>query len=324
MIENLYKDEMSYEQWIKIEAPIGLRLDIALVKSTQKSRGYIQNLITEERVLINGQPKKANYKVQDEDTIEINYPEPRELNVMPENLDLEIVYEDNDLLVVNKPQGMVVHPAPGAWKGTMVNALLYHCQNLSDINGVIRPGIVHRIDKDTSGLVMVAKNNTAHNNLALQIKEHTAHRRYRAIVHGVLSEPSGTIDAPIGRDPRDRKKMAVILQNSKDAITHYYVLQKFLHFTEIRAVLETGRTHQIRVHMAYLKHPVLGDPLYGPKNNRLDIIGQVLHAENLKFIHPTTGQEMEFYADPPQSYQDIVIKLSAENNLADHSNTSDD
>lgn len=303
-------DEIIYEEWSKIEVPIGIRLDVALVEKTEKSRGFIQTLIVEERVLVNGQPKKSNYKVQAEDVIEINYPEPKELNVEAENLDIEIVYEDDDLLVVNKPQGMVVHPAPGSWSGTMVNALLYHSRNLSSINGVIRPGIVHRIDKDTSGLLVVAKNNISHNNLALQIKEHTAHRRYRAIVHGVLSEPSGTIDASIGRDPRDRKKMAVVFENSKEAITHYYVLQRFIQFTEIRAVLETGRTHQIRVHMAYLKHPVLGDPLYGPKNNPFNVKGQILHAENLKFIHPTTGQEMEFNIDPPKSYQEVLTNLA--------------
>ncbi|KUO66718.1 MAG: RNA pseudouridine synthase [Gracilibacter sp. BRH_c7a] len=312
MKEHLQDD--NYEEWLKIEVPSDLRLDVALVNTTEKSRSFIQTLIAEERVLVNGQPKKANYKVQEDDIVEINYPEPKELNVEAENLDLEIVYEDDDLLVVNKPQGMVVHPAPGSWSGTMVNALLYHCRSLSSINGVIRPGIVHRIDKDTSGLIIVAKNNTAHNNLALQIKEHTAHRRYRAIVHGVLSEPSGTIDAPIGRDPRDRKKMAVVFQHSKEAITHYYVLQRFVQFTELRAVLETGRTHQIRVHMAYLKHPVLGDPLYGPKNNPFNIKGQILHAENLHFIHPTTGQEMEFHTEPPSSYQEILNNLVEINN----------
>lgn len=310
MKEHLIQED-NYEEWLKVDVPSGSRLDVALVNKTEKSRSFIQTMIAEERVLVNGQPKKSNYKVQEEDIIEINYPEPKELNVEAENLDLEIVYEDDDLLVVNKPQGMVVHPAPGSWSGTMVNALLFHCPNLSSINGVIRPGIVHRIDKDTSGLLVVAKNNISHNNLALQIKEHTAHRRYRAIVHGILSEPSGTINASIGRDPRDRKKMAVVFQNSKEAITHYYVLQRFLQFTEIRAVLETGRTHQIRVHMAYLKHPVLGDPLYGPKTNPFDIKGQILHAENLKFIHPTTGQEMEFNADPPNSYQEILRNLTA-------------
>ena len=310
MAEQLIQDEILYEEWQPVIVSSGLRLDVALAQKTEKSRSYIQTLITEERVLVNGQPQKSNYKVQEEDQIEINYPEPKELNVEPENLDLDIIYEDDDLLVVNKPQGMVVHPAPGAWSGTMVNALLYHSKNLSNINGVIRPGIVHRIDKDTSGLLIVAKNNKSHNGLAEQIKEHSAQRKYRAIVHGVLSEPSGTIDAPIGRDPRDRKKMAVVFQNAKNAVTHYEVLHRFINFTEIRAFLETGRTHQIRVHMAYLKHPVLGDPLYGPKNNPFGIKGQVLHAENLKFTHPVTGKEMEFTADPPETYHEVVAKLS--------------
>lgn len=310
MSEHLIQDEVHYEEWLPVEVSSGIRLDVALAQKTEKSRSYIQTLITEERVLVNGQPQKANYKVQQEDEIEINFPEPKELNVEPENLDLDIIYEDDDLLVVNKPQGMVVHPAPGAWSGTMVNALLYHCHSLSDINGVIRPGIVHRIDKDTSGLLIVAKNNKAHNHIAHQIKEHTAQRKYRAIVYGVLSEPSGTIDAPIGRDPRDRKKMAVVFRNAKEAVTHYEVLQRFNKFTEIRAVLETGRTHQIRVHMEYLKHPVLGDPLYGPKNNPYGLKGQVLHAEHLRFVHPTTEEVMEFMAEPPDSYREIITRIS--------------
>lgn len=300
---------MDYEEWIEVQVRPEQRLDVALVEATGKSRSYIQGLIDEQRVLVNGAPKKANYRVQDQDRLEINYPQPRNLEVEPEALDLDIVYEDDDLLVVNKPQGMVVHPAPGAWGGTMVNALLYHCRNLSDINGVIRPGIVHRIDKDTSGLLVVAKNNAAHNSLAGQIKEHHAMRSYRAVVHGVLSEPSGTIEAPIGRDPKDRKKMAVVFKNAKDALTHYYVLERFAQFTEIRAVLETGRTHQIRVHMAYLKHPVLGDPLYGPKKNPFGLEGQVLHAESLGFVHPRTAEKMEFQAPPPKSFTDVVDQL---------------
>ncbi|NLI90745.1 MAG: RluA family pseudouridine synthase [Peptococcaceae bacterium] len=310
MIENHISDEMDYEEWLLIQdLSEDVRLDVALVEKTGKSRSFIQNLIQEERVLVNGRVRKANYKIQKNDKVEVNIPEPKELDVQPENLDLEIIYEDKDLLVVNKPQGMVVHPAPGSWSGTLVNALLYHCKSLSGINGIIRPGIVHRIDKDTSGLLVVAKNDEAHHHLAQQIKEHSMKRSYRAIVHGVLSEPSGTIDVPIGRDPKDRKKMAVSFKNSKHAVTHYQVWDRYFQFTEIGAFLETGRTHQIRVHMAYIKHPVLGDPLYGPRKNPFGIIGQVLHAETLRFIHPRSGEKMEFQSDPPPSFVEITNQL---------------
>lgn len=302
--------DYDYEEWITVKVFAGDRLDVALAEKTGKSRNYIQNLIREERVLVNGRLKKANYIVQETDIVEINYPQPRDLEVKPEKLDLEIIYEDDDLLVVNKPQGMVVHPAPGAWSGTLVNALLYHCKSLSGINGIIRPGIVHRIDKDTSGLLVIAKNDAAHHSLALQIRDHTVDRRYRAVVHGILSEPSGTINAPIGRDPKDRKKMAVVFRNSKEAVTHYRIIRRFLQFTEITAVLETGRTHQIRVHMAYLKHPVIGDPLYGPKSNPFGIQRQVLHAETLGFVHPRTGEKLEFSAQPPESYREIINMLA--------------
>ena len=204
---------------------------------------------------------------------------------------------------------MVVHPAPGAWDGTLVNALMYHCKDLSGINGVIRPGIVHRIDKDTSGILVVAKNDEAHNKLAEQLKDHKMQRSYLAVVHGMLSEPSGTIDAPIGRDPKDRKKMAVVFKNSRSAVTHYYVEERFVGYTKIKAVLETGRTHQIRVHMAYIKHPVLGDPLYGHKKNIFGLKSQVLHAHTLAFLHPRTGELMEFSAEPPQEFLAVVDKL---------------
>ncbi len=303
------RDQIECEEWQTLTVSSSSRLDLALADATRKSRNFIQNLIDKERVLVNGEVRKANYKVQATDTIEINIPRPRELNVQPENIELDIVYEDNDLLVVNKPQGMTVHPAPGVWSGTLVNALLYHCKNLSGINGVIRPGIVHRIDKDTSGLLVVAKNDDAHNRLAEQIKAHSVKRCYRAVVHGILSEPSGTIDAPIGRNPKDRKKMAVVFKNCKNAVTHYYVIERLLQFTEIKAVLETGRTHQIRVHMAYIKHPVLGDPLYGPKKNIFDLHRQVLHAETLAFIHPRTGERMEFSCEPPKSFLDVIANL---------------
>jgi len=309
--QDYMQEEIEIEQWVSIEVEPGIRLDVALTEATQKSRSFIQNLIAEQRVLVNGQPKKANYKVRPGDHVELNYPEPTKLDVQPEDIPLDIVYEDSDLLVVNKPQGMVVHPAPGSWSGTLVNALLYHCQNLSGINGVLRPGIVHRIDKDTSGLLVVAKNDEAHRGLAEQIKNHKVVRNYRAIVHGVLAEPSGTIDAPIGRDPNFRKKMAVVFKNSKEAITHYYVLNRFLNFTEIKAVLETGRTHQIRVHMAYIKHPILGDPLYGPKKNPFGVQSQVLHAELLSFKHPRTGKQMEFSVEPPETFRKIREQLES-------------
>lgn len=302
-------DGLVFDIWHEVDVASELRLDVALTEKTARSRSFIQNLLQDGRVRVNGLTKKANYKIQQEDIVEINIPKPRELDVLPENIDIEIVYEDQDIVVVNKPQGMVVHPAPGSWSGTLVNALLYHCRTLSSINGIIRPGIVHRIDKDTSGLLVVAKNDEAHQHLALQIKDHLVDRTYRAIVHGVLPEPSGTINAPIGRDPKDRKKMGVVFKNSRDAVTHYYVLERYLQFTELQAKLETGRTHQIRVHLAYLKHPVLGDPLYGPKKNPFGLDGQVLHAESLAFIHPKTGEQRQFTAGLPEYFKEVLEKL---------------
>lgn len=308
-IEELDSEEPS-NQSMQFELPEGTRLDVGVTEVIEgKSRSFVQNLIEEGHVLVNGSVKKSNYKVRLGDQIQVVVPPPRELTVEAENIPLEIVYEDEDLLVVNKPQGMVVHPAPGAWTGTMVNALLYHCRSLSGINGVLRPGIVHRIDKDTSGLLVVAKSDLAHQGLAEQIKVHSMARQYLAIVHGVLFEPSGTVDAPIGRDHNDRKKMAVIFHNSKSAITHYDVLERFRDFTYVKVRLETGRTHQIRVHMAYLKHPVLGDPLYGPKRNPFDLHGQMLHAKLLGFVHPRTGEYMEFSAEPPEVFHNVLERI---------------
>jgi 23S rRNA pseudouridine1911/1915/1917 synthase len=294
---------------LQFELPEGTRLDVGITEQVGKSRSFVQSLIEDGQVLVNGSIKKSNYKIRLGDQIQVIIPPPKELKVEAENIPLEIVYEDEDLLVVNKPQGMVVHPAPGAWNKTMVNALLYHCKTLSGINGVLRPGIVHRIDKDTSGLLVVAKNDLAHQGLAEQIKAHSMTRQYLALVHGVLFEPSGTVDAPIGRDHYDRKKMAVVLQNSKQAVTHYEVLERLRSFSYIKARLETGRTHQIRVHMTYLKHSVLGDPLYGPKRNPFDIHAQMLHAECLGFKHPRTGEYMEFHTSPPELFEHILDRI---------------
>ncbi len=294
-----------------IELETGIRLDLGVTQVLGKSRSFAQSLISDENVLVNGVPKKANYKVREGDHITVRIPAPRALSVEPENIKLDILYEDNDIILVNKPQGMVVHPAPGAWTGTLVNALLYHCRDLSGINGVLRPGIVHRIDKDTSGILVVAKNDEAHRSLAEQIKAHSVTRKYQAIVHGMILEPSGTVDAPIGRDPAERKRMAVTFQNSKAAKTHYFVLERFDGFTHILAKLETGRTHQIRVHMAYLKHPVLGDPVYGPKKNLFNLKAQVLHAAHLGLKHPRTGEWLEFDASLPQTFLDVLEKLQS-------------
>ncbi len=293
-----------------LELEPGIRVDVGVTEALDKSRSFIQNLINEGHIFVNGEIKKANYKIRLGDQVQVEIPKPRLLEVLPENIPLDIVFEDEDLLVVNKVQGMVVHPAPGAWAGTLVNALMYHCDNLSGINGVLRPGIVHRIDKDTSGLLVVAKSDLAHENLSKQLKDHSTARRYQALVHGILHEPSGTIDAPIGRDPSERKRMAVTSHNSKSAVTHYTVLERFQEFSYVEVQLETGRTHQIRVHMAYIGHPVLGDPLYGPKRNRFNLSGQMLHAAELGFIHPRNGNWLDFTAPLPDRFKEILAKLS--------------
>lgn len=287
----------------------GIRLDVGVTEVLGTSRSFVHELIGQKGIKVNGVLKKANYRVHQDDLIEVEIPVPRESKAEPEDIPIEVLYEDRDILVVNKPQGMVVHPAPGAWTGTLVNALLFHCDNLSGINGVLRPGIVHRIDKDTSGILVVAKNDIAHQGLAAQLKEHSMARRYLALVHGVVSEPSGTVDAPIGRDPSDRKRMAVVMQHSKLAVTHYSVLERFAEITFIEARLETGRTHQIRVHMAYIKHPVLGDPVYGPKKNLFGLNGQMLHAAHLGFEHPRSGKWMEFNAPVSDEFAALIEKF---------------
>lgn len=289
----------------------GSRLDKYLADNLADfTRSTIARLITDGNVTVNGKAVAKNYKCKINDDIVVTVPDAVPLETEPENIPLDIVYEDNDLLVVNKPKSMVVHPAAGNYNGTLVNALLYHCKDsLSGINGVIRPGIVHRIDKDTSGLLIVAKNDTAHIDLAQQIKEHSFHRAYQAVAYGNFKDDSGTVHQPIGRSPKDRKKMAVTDKNSKDAVTHYEVLKRYGDFTHIRCVLETGRTHQIRVHMAYIGHPLAGDSVYGPKKVITSLNGQCLHAGELGFVHPRTKEYMEFKAPLPDYFVKFINKL---------------
>lgn len=287
------------------------RLDVFLTKCAgEKSRSYIQGLISDGMVKVNGIVKKSNYKLKQEDSVEITIPDPVSLNIEPEDIKLDILYEDSDLIVVNKPQGMIVHPAPGVYSGTLVNALLNHCKDLSGINGVMRPGIVHRIDKDTSGVLVAAKNDNAHNKLAYQFKEHSITREYLALTEGIVKE-DGTIDAPLGRHPVDRIKIAVV-SNGRRAVTHYSVLEKFKKNTLIKCVLETGRTHQIRVHMSYIGHPLVGDPVYGYKKQKFNLKGQMLHAKKLGFIHPTKNEYMEFETDIPPYFKRILNILRSE------------
>ncbi len=294
------------------------RLDLYLSNQLdQLSRSFIQKLIEQEKIKINGNREKLKkYKVKENDIIEIEIPLPEKLDIKQENIPVPIIYEDEDVIVVDKPRGMVVHPAPGNYTGTLVNALLYHCKTLSSINGIIRPGIVHRIDKDTSGLLMVAKNDKAHRSLAEQLKAHSIHRVYAALVHGNIKEEKGTIHAPIGRHPVDRLKMAVTERNSKDAITHFKVMQRFGNYTLIEAKLETGRTHQIRVHMAYIQHPLVGDPVYGLKKEKYNLQGQALHAKELGFVHPSTGTYMEFKSSLPDYFDKLlqIIENSSRQN----------
>lgn len=288
----------------------GDRLDVYLADQfVDMSRSYIQKIIKDKKVTVNGKVEKAKYPVKEEDKIVIEIPKPKVLEVVPQDIPIEIVYEDDDIIIVNKPQGMVVHPAPGNYEGTLVNAILYHCKgNLSSINGVIRPGIVHRIDKDTSGILMIAKNNNAHNCLAEQLKDHSITREYEFICHGVFKEDNVTVDRPIGRNPKDRLKMAIV-PNGKRAVTHFEVIERFNGYTHVRARLETGRTHQIRVHAMSINHPLVGDPVYGPKNSKIKLNGQALHAKKLGFIHPTTKEYVEFDSELPDYFQKLLEKL---------------
>ena len=281
----------------------GKRLDAFLKEAIDDaSRNFLQGLISQGAVLVNDKTAKANYKVKENDKIFITMPDPVDVEIRPQEMDLDIVYEDEDVLVVNKPAGLVVHPAHGHYDDTLVNGLLAHCKDLSGINGVMRPGIVHRIDKDTSGLLMVAKNDFAHNSLAEQLKVHSVERGYIALVQGVIAEPAGVVDAPIGRHPLERKKMAVNL-SGKEARTNYFVKERFDKYTLIECRLETGRTHQIRVHLAYIGHPLVGDELYGSRKNNLGFAGQALHAYLLGFVHPRSGAKLHFEAPLPEEFR---------------------
>ena len=290
----------------------GSRLDKAVpILCPELSRNAVQQLIDEENILVNGKKSNKKTTVNAGDVIEVILPEPKTLSVDPENIPLDIVYEDEHLLVVNKPKGMVVHPAAGNFNGTLVNALLYHCgDSLSGINGVIRPGIVHRIDKDTSGLLVVAKNDIAHKGLAEQIKEHSFTRVYNTVVVGNIKDDFGTIDAPIGRHPKDRKKQAVTDKNSRNAVTHFEVLERYNGFTFLKVRLETGRTHQIRVHMAYRGTPVAGDVVYGNPKKTYGLQGQCLNASTIGFVHPITGEYLEFTTELPTYFKDFLRRFS--------------
>lgn len=294
------------------ESQTGVRIDVAVTELLgDVTRSSVQKLIEKGKIYVNGSPASSKkYKVKEGDLIEVGFVEPTAIDAKPENIPLEIVYEDSALLVVNKPKGMVVHPAPGNLTGTLVNGVLYHCQGrLSSINGSIRPGIVHRLDKNTSGLLVVAKNDRSHGCLTKQFASHSITRIYRAIVHNNFIEEKGSVDAPIGRDPYNRLRMAVTEKNSKRAKTHYRVLERFGSYTYIEAMLETGRTHQIRVHMAHIKHPLLGDELYGPKKPALKTDRQMLHAKTLGFWHPETDEYMEFDSPLPDDFEQMLQAL---------------
>ncbi|MCI1943723.1 RluA family pseudouridine synthase [Clostridium luticellarii] len=283
-----------------------MRLDLFLCRHfPDKSRNHIQNIIERGQVHVNGKTKKSNYKVKCSDNVVVTLPDPVNASIRAENIPIDVLYEDKDLIVVNKPQGMIVHPAAGIYTGTLVNALLNHCSDLSGINGVMRPGIVHRIDKDTSGVLVVAKNDYAHNKLAAQLKDHSMTREYVALVEQIIKEENGTVNMPLARHPKDKIKMAVV-PGGREAVTHYEVIERFKSNTLIKCVLETGRTHQIRVHMAYIGHPVVGDPVYGYKKQRFNLKGQLLHARKLGFIHPVTGKYMEFETEVPDYFKRII------------------
>lgn len=293
------------------ENQAGERIDRFLADSQDLTRSFLQKILKEGEVIVNGKSVKANYKLRKGDRIEFEIPEAVEPDIVAEDIPLSILYEDADVLVVDKPKGMVVHPAAGHYSRTLVNAVMYHCKGeLSGINGVLRPGIVHRIDRDTTGSIIICKNDMAHNEIARQLKEHSINRRYRAIVTGVLKDEEGTIEGAIGRDKKDRKKMA-ITADGKPAVTHYRVLQRFKHYTYVECVLETGRTHQIRVHMASIGHPLLGDEVYGRRSDKYKCEGQCLHAMTLGFHHPRTGEYIEVNAPLPSYFEHLLAVLES-------------
>ncbi len=293
------------------EEEAGVRIDRYLSDTEPDlTRSYLQKLVKEGAVTVNGRTVKASYSVEAGDRIELQIPDQTEPDILPEDIPLDVLYEDGDVILVNKPKGMVVHPAAGHYTGTLVNALMYHCRDdLSGINGVLRPGIVHRIDMDTTGVLIACKNDMAHNHIAEQLKEHSITRRYYALVHGVIQEEEGTVNAPIGRHPIDRKKMAIVHKNGKEAVTHYKVLQRYKGYTLIECRLETGRTHQIRVHMSSIGHPLVGDGVYGPARCPFSLQGQTLHAYVLGFVHPRTGEYMEFQAPLPAYFEKLINNL---------------
>lgn len=309
MSSNPYNDEPL--EWNVEEEQSGERLDKFVTDSmddTAVSRTQVQEWIKAGAVEVDGKAAKANYKVTESNRVVLHIPEPEDAAIEPEAIPLEVIYEDSDLIVINKPRGIVVHPAPGHTSGTLVNALMHHCKDLSGINGMIRPGIVHRIDKDTTGLLMAAKNDLAHISLAEQLKEHTVTRKYIALVHGNLPHDQGTIDAPIGRDLKDRKLFTVTERNSRHAVTHFVVLERLGDYSIVELQLETGRTHQIRVHMKYIGHPLAGDPVYG-RNKTVALKGQALHAAVLGFTHPRSGERLQFEVPLPADFEHVLNSL---------------
>ena len=306
---------MALIKWT-VEEDTDVRLDKYLADTHDLSRSRVQQLVKEGRIMVDGKSVKGSFKLKKGQVIECDIPEDREIDVLPQDIPLDILYEDSDIIVVNKGKGMVVHPAPGVYEGTLVNALLYHCKDLSGINGYIRPGIVHRIDKDTTGCIVACKNDLAHESIARQLEDKTCHREYQAIVMGNIPHDDGLIDAPIGRDPRDRQRMTVTEKNSREARTHFHVKERFYSATWVECALETGRTHQIRVHMRYINHPVMGDEKYGKPCRYMDTQGQVLHASDLTLVHPRTGETMHFHAPLPSYFEELLEILRKERDLA--------